>query len=104
MPQVHRVDTAIPVIEIPYDGDRKRIGGPYGEIDAFYAVEGTGVRTHLLIDAVVLALPKQIQVEFAKNGKRILFWCGGCIGHIVMVLRYCHSGHPCWFNTFYILY
>ncbi len=67
MPPVHRMGAAIPVIEVTDNRDRLRIGCPDSKIDAPHPIDGAWMSTHLFVDAVFLALPKQVEVVITKN-------------------------------------
>jgi hypothetical protein len=76
MAQLHLVSSTIPTIEIAYDGDRARIGCPNSKIHPCNTMYYTLMRSHLFVDAMVFPLPKQIQVEIAKDGRNSLFFRG----------------------------
>ena len=64
---MHWIGVTIPAIEITNHRDRQRMRRPDGEIDPRHSIDRARVRAHLLVDAIMLALPKEVQVEIAKN-------------------------------------
>src|SRR6266702_6800437 len=65
--QLHGVSSTLPVIEIPNDRDCKGIWCPYSKVNARYAIHRAYMRSHLLIDAIIFSLPKQVKIKIAKN-------------------------------------
>ena len=55
----HRRRTALPLIKVSYNGDSEGVGGPDCEVYALDAIERTQVRTHFLINMVMLAWPNR---------------------------------------------
>ena len=63
----HRVDAAVPPVEVADDADTGGIGGPDGEVDAVRVADGHRVRAEPLVDARVRAFAEQIDVVVADD-------------------------------------
>src|SRR5712692_1417311 len=86
---MHWIGVTIPAIEITNHRDRQGIRRPDGEIDPRYSIDRARVRAHLLIYTIVLALPKEVQVEIAKNRWDIRVYCR-CAFRRIIGLRCTH--------------
>src|SRR5437588_6077165 len=104
MSQVHRISSTLPVVKVAYDGDSKSIGSPESEVDPHHTVDSAQMRSHFLIDAIVLALPKQVQIEVAQHGCSMLLAHWRVIWHVVVLLWSNHTvillQYPCAFRHF----
>ncbi len=80
-----------PAIEIAYHRDCACVGSPDREIDALYAVDCAGMRSHFFIETVMLSLAEQIQVEIAEQRWNILLSRRHLSWRVIMSLWYCHS-------------
>ncbi|CAB4958041.1 unannotated protein [freshwater metagenome] len=65
--RAHRVQAAVPAVELAYDGDRARVRRPHREGGAALAVELGDVRAELLPQRLVPALAHEVQVELADG-------------------------------------
>ena len=63
----HRVHAAVPAVEIADDADPPGVGRPDGEGAAAHAADLLEVRAELVVEAVVIALGEEVQVEFAQD-------------------------------------
>src|SRR5262250_3128841 len=62
---LHRIGRYFPVIEIAYDRNALRIGGPDSQLNSPLPIPFRKVRAKFLICAVEGAFGKQISIEFA---------------------------------------
>src|SRR5436305_14827926 len=75
VPWVRRGDAAMPLIESANRGAYTGIGCPDGEMHPADPINGAWVRAHFIINMIVFALAKQVQIKIAKNGWCISSWC-----------------------------
>src|SRR6516225_11077075 len=70
--RAHRMDTAVPAIEVTDHADAASAGGPDGKLDAADACEGDEVRAKLLVGVVMAAFAHEIQIKLGKDaGKSV---------------------------------
>ena len=65
--RAHRVQAAVPGVEVAHDGDRARVRRPDGERGADHAVELADVRAEPLVEVLVAALHGEVEVELAER-------------------------------------
>ena len=56
----HRMDAAVPMVEVADHADALRVGSPDGEVDAADARERDDVRTELVVGVVVAAFAHEV--------------------------------------------
>src|SRR5262245_10104481 len=61
---------AVPTVERPNHGNSFSVGCPYGEICAFLALDGSLMRTELVVKPDVAAFVKQIEIVIAEQRHR----------------------------------
>ena len=75
----HRIDAAIPVVEVADDADAARARRPYGKIDAAHSGDGFQVRAEFFVGVVVAAFAHEVQIKFAekvREGVRVVLFEG----------------------------
>src|ERR1700730_211296 len=76
----HRVNPAVPLIEIAYDANAASAWRPDSEIDTTHAFNGVDVRAELVVGVVVAAFAHEVEVELAQKKRKsvgiVLFVCG----------------------------
>jgi hypothetical protein len=60
--RTQRVGAIAPVVEVADDADGRRVGRPYGEVNALFAIDGSQVRAEDLVEADAAALVEQVDV------------------------------------------
>src|SRR5262249_34496045 len=68
--RAHRVQTAVPAVEVADDADGPRGRRPDGEVDALHAVELADARTELAIELLVAPLPREVEIELAERRQK----------------------------------
>ena len=63
----HRHAPAVPLVEIAYDADATRAGGPDSEIYAADARDGVDVGAQFVVGVVVAAFAHEVEVELAEK-------------------------------------
>ena len=58
---------AVPIVEAADDADPPRVGRPDREGDARDTLDLAGMGAQMIIDAEILALPQQMEVELAEQ-------------------------------------
>ena len=69
-PAAHRVHPPVPGIEIAHHAHAMRVGRPHGELHPVHPVLGGEVRAHAVIQPLVLAFAKVVQVRIAQAGAK----------------------------------
>src|SRR3954469_2757843 len=63
----HRMNSAIPIVEITNYADPLRIRRPYREINTAFAIQRPQMRAELVVDAPVRSFGKQMQIGLAHD-------------------------------------
>src|SRR6202166_2194936 len=67
-PFSHGMAPAVPAVEITYDADALRIGGPDGKSRTCVPVDLGQVRAQFLVDIIVVTFLVEVHVQLAENG------------------------------------
>src|ERR1019366_6326893 len=69
----HGIGVGVPAVEVAHHGEAFGVGSPHREVGALMAVDLGEVRAQLVIQAVVLALVKQVEIEAGKQDRALVF-------------------------------
>lgn len=75
----HRVDAAVPMIEIADDADARRVGRPDGEVHAGHSGDFAKVRAEFFVILEMSAFAEEVKVvigEKRREGKRVIGFAG----------------------------
>ena len=65
--RAHRMHASVPAVEVADDADAMGVGRPDGEVDAVGAADAQRVRAELVVDAGVVALAEQVEIEVGDD-------------------------------------
>src|SRR5439155_23371474 len=60
---------AVPIVERTDDANTLRVGRPHGKAGSGHAVDNTGLRAELIVNAAFVALAEKVEVHLAEGWK-----------------------------------
>ena len=69
----HRINAAIPAVEIANHTDPLCVRGPHNEVNAGCIADGSQMRTKLFVNLPMLSLGKKMQIDLA-NERAVTVW------------------------------
>jgi len=74
----HPVHTSVPGVEVTHNADAGGVRRPNSKCDAFSAAYFRDVRAELLVDLLVASFAEEMEIDFAKRWRKLLFhFCRG---------------------------